>query len=172
MPTPDWVAIEGSALRDLGAGAALPQALERVGLPCIVKPSRSGSALGVSAVEREADLAGAVMGALSFSGAAIVERMIRGTEAAAGFVGASMEALPLVEIVPKDGVYDYGARYTAGATEYFVPARLDAGVAAGVRDAAPDGRRMRCASEGSAASMFWSQPTARRRSWRSTSRPA
>ena len=70
VPTPDWVAIEGSALRDLGAGAALPRALERIGLPCIVKPSRSGSALGVSAVEREADLAGAVMGALSFSGAA------------------------------------------------------------------------------------------------------
>jgi D-alanine-D-alanine ligase len=136
VPTPDWVAIEGSALRDLGAGAALGHALERVGLPCIVKPSRSGSALGVSAVEREADLAGAVMGALSFSGAAIVERMVRGTEVAAGFVGASMEALPLVEIVPKDGVYDYGARYTAGATEYFVPGRLDAGIAAGVRDAA------------------------------------
>jgi len=136
VPTPDWVTIEGSALRDLGAGAALPQALERVGLPCIVKPSRSGSALGVSAVEREVDLAGAVMGALSFSGAAIVERMIRGTEVAAGFVGASMEALPLVEIVPKDGVYDYSSRYTAGATEYFVPARLDAGVAAAIRDAA------------------------------------
>ena len=136
VPTPDWVVIEGSALRDLGAGVALPHALERIGLPCIVKPSRSGSALGVSAVEREADLAGAVMGALSFSGAAIVERMIRGTEVAAGFVGASLEALPLVEIVPKDGVYDYGARYTAGATEYFVPARLDGGVASAVRDAA------------------------------------
>ena len=136
VPTPDWVAIEGSALRDLGGGAALPKAIEQVGLPCVVKPSRSGSALGVSAVEREADLAGAVMGALSFSGAAIVERMIRGTEVAAGFVGRSMEALPLVEIVPKDGVYDYSARHTAGATEYFVPARLDAGVAAAVRDAA------------------------------------
>jgi len=135
VPTPDWVVIEGWALRDLGAGAALSTALERIGLPCVVKPSRSGSALGMSAVEREADLAGAVMGALSFSGAAIVERMIRGTEIAAGFVGTAMEALPLVEIVPKGGVYDYGARYTAGATEYFVPARLDAGVAETVRQA-------------------------------------
>jgi len=136
VPTPDWVVIEGWALRDLGAGAALTTALERIGLPCVVKPSRSGSALGMSAVEREADLTGAVMGALSFSGAAIVERMILGTEVAAGFVGASMEALPLVEIVPKEGVYDYGARYTAGATEYYVPARLDAGVAESVREAA------------------------------------
>jgi len=135
VPTPDWVVIEGWALRDLGAGAALSSAIERVGLPCVVKPSRSGSALGMSTVEREADLAGAVMGALSFSGAAIVEAMIRGTEVAAGFVGATMEALPLVEIVPKDGVYDYSARYTAGATEYYVPARLEAGVVATVRDA-------------------------------------
>jgi D-alanine-D-alanine ligase len=138
VPTPDWVVIEGSALRDLGAGAALPVAIEQVGLPCIVKPSRSGSALGVSAVEREADLAGAVMGALSFSDAAIVERKIVGTEIAAGVVGAPLEPLPLVEIVAKDGVYDYAARYTAGATDYYVPARLDPSVAEAVRIAAAD----------------------------------
>ncbi len=54
--TPDWVTIEGWALRDLGAGAALGAAVERVGLPCVVKPSRSGSALGVGFVERAADL--------------------------------------------------------------------------------------------------------------------
>ena len=45
--TPDWVVVEGWALRDLGAGAALSQVTDRVGLPCVVKPSRSGSALGV-----------------------------------------------------------------------------------------------------------------------------
>ena len=44
-----------------------------------------------------------------------------------------MEVLPLVEIVPKGGVYDYGARYTAGATDYYAPARLDAVVADDVR---------------------------------------
>ena len=48
-------------------------------------------------------------------------------------MGAPLEALPLVEIVPKGGVYDYAARYTAGATEYFVPARLGPEVAAVVR---------------------------------------
>jgi D-alanine-D-alanine ligase len=133
VPTPDWVVIEGWALRDLGAGAALTTAIERIGLPCIVKPSKSGSALGVSAVEREADLAGAVMGALSFSGAAIIEHKVVGTEVAAAFIGEPLEALPLVEIVPKDGVYDYGARYTAGATEYYAPARLDPTIAEAVR---------------------------------------
>ena len=138
VPTPDWVVIEGSALRDLGAGASLPAALDRVGLPCVVKPSRSGSALGVAVVERAADLAGAVMGALSYSDAAIVERRVLGTEVAAAAIGDPLELLPLVEIAPKDGVYDYGARYTAGATDYWAPARLDAATAAGVTSVADD----------------------------------
>jgi D-alanine-D-alanine ligase len=133
VPTPAWVPIEATALRDLGAGAALHAAIEHVGLPCVVKPSRSGSALGVGFVEREADLARAVMAALAFSGAAIVERKIEGTEVAVGMTGAPLEALPLVEISPKSGVYDYAARYTAGATDYFAPARLDDGTAADVR---------------------------------------
>jgi D-alanine-D-alanine ligase len=128
--TPGWVAIEGWALRDLGAGAALGVAIERVGLPCVVKPSRSGSALGVSFVEREGDLPAAVMAALSFSGAAIVERTVRGTEVALGLIGIEGQALPAVEIVPKEGVYDYAARYTAGATDYFSPARVRDEVAA------------------------------------------
>jgi len=130
VATPDWVAIEGWALRDLGGGAALGRAVERVGLPCVVKPSRSGSALGVGFVEREADIAPAVMAALSFSGAAVIESMIDGTEIAASFVGSPLDPLPLVEIAPKAGRYDYAARYTAGATEYFAPARLEGGIEA------------------------------------------
>lgn len=122
--TPEWVTIEGWALRDLGAGAALGTAAERIGLPCVVKPSRSGSALGVGFVEREADLAAAVMAALSFSGAVVIERKIVGTEIAVGLIGSPPDPLPCVEIVPKGGVFDYAARYTAGATDYFAPARL------------------------------------------------
>jgi D-alanine-D-alanine ligase len=128
VPTPDWVVVEGWALRDLGAGAALGKVIERVGLPCVVKPSRSGSALGVGFVERAADLAAAVMAALSFAGAAIVEAKVEGSEIAVGVLGTPPETLPLVEIVPKGGVYDYAARYTAGATEYFAPARVSAEV--------------------------------------------
>ena len=128
VPTPVWVTVEGAALRDLGAGAALGTVSERVGLPCVVKPSKSGSALGVGFVQRAVDLPAAVMAALSFSGAAIIESKIEGTEVALAAVGTPADALPLVEIVPKGGVYDYAARYTAGATEYFSPARLSADV--------------------------------------------
>jgi len=136
VPTPAWVTVEGAALRDLGAGAALGSVVERVKLPCVVKPSRSGSALGVTFVERAADLPAAVMAALSFADAAIIETKIEGSEIALAAVGSPADALPLVEIVPKSGVYDYAARYTAGATEYFSPARLSADVTATVTAAA------------------------------------
>jgi D-alanine-D-alanine ligase len=129
VPTPRWAVIEGWALRDLGAGSALHRAVDRVGLPCVVKPSRSGSALGVGFVERESDLPNRVMAALSFSGAAVLESRINGTEVAVGLVGTPFTPLPPVEIAPKSGVYDYASRYTAGATEYFVPARLPSDVA-------------------------------------------
>ena len=136
IPTPPWVIVEGWALRDLGAGAALGNVVERIGLPCVVKPSRSGSALGVGFVDRAADLPQAVMAALSYSGAAVIEAKIEGREVAAALVGETLEPLPLVEIVPRSGVYDYAARYTAGATEYFCPARLEDEPAAAVTNLA------------------------------------
>jgi D-alanine-D-alanine ligase len=136
VPTPPWAVVEDRALRDLGAGSALAAVVDRVGLPCVVKPGRSGSAMGVGFVERPADLPAAVMAALSFSEAAVVEAKVEGTEVAIGLVGSPWESLPLVEIVPKGGVYDYAARYTAGATEYFAPARVDGHVAAACTQAA------------------------------------
>ena len=123
IPTPPWAAVQVAALRDLGAGPILHRIVGRLGLPLVVKPSRAGSAMGLSFIEREADLPNAVMKALSFSDAAIVERRVDGTEVAAGIVGE--EPLPLVEVVAKDWIFDYAARYTAGSTEYFAPARLE-----------------------------------------------
>jgi D-alanine-D-alanine ligase len=92
--------------------------------------------LGVGFVDRAGDLPAAVMAALSFSGAAIIEAKIEGSELALAAVGTPADPLPLVEIVPKSGVYDYAARYTAGATEYFSPARLSTDVTAAATQAA------------------------------------
>ena len=124
VPTPAWAVVEAAALRDLGAGALLDRLAQEVGMPSVVKPSRAGSAMGLTFVERGSDLPGAVMSALSFADAAIVERRIDGVEVAASMVGSAEEPLPLVEITPRSGPYDYAARYTAGATEYHAPARL------------------------------------------------
>jgi len=133
VPTPPWAVVEAAALRDLGAGAILHRLAERVALPVVVKPSRAGSAMGLSFVERETDLPHAVMNALSFSDAAIVEHRIDGVEVAASMLGGPDDTLPLVEVTPKSGVYDYAARYTAGATEYHAPARLEPEIASAVQ---------------------------------------
>lgn len=134
--TPAWVTIQAPALRDLAAGPILQKVAERIGLPVVVKPSRAGSAMGISFVERERDLPSAVMNALSFSDAVVVERKIAGTEVAAGMVADASDPLPLVEIVPKSGVFDYAARYTPGTTEYYAPARVGDEVMASCRDEA------------------------------------
>ncbi|MGZ4152876.1 MAG: D-alanine--D-alanine ligase family protein, partial [Actinomycetota bacterium] len=135
VPTPPWAAIQAAALRDLGGGPMLHRAVERIELPAVVKPSRAGSAMGIAFVEREADLPAAVMNALSFSDAVILERRVAGTEVAVGFVDG-IEDLPLVEVVPKSGMFDYSARYTAGATEYYAPARIPPETAAACARAA------------------------------------
>jgi len=124
VSTPPWASVQAAAVRDLAAGGILHHVAERIGLPAVVKPSRAGSAMGLSFVERAEDLAQAVMNALSFADAAVIESRVQGVEVAAAMVGVEVETLPLVEIVPRSGVFDYAARYTAGATDYFSPARI------------------------------------------------
>ena len=136
VPTPRWAVIQADALRDLSAGHILRHVVDRVGFPAVVKPARAGSAMGLSFVDSDEALPAAVMGALAFSDACIVEARVAGTEVTASFVGSEPEALPLVEIVPRSGTYDYASRYTTGATDYFAPARIDAAAAAAVSEVA------------------------------------
>jgi D-alanine-D-alanine ligase len=136
LATPPWGAVQAAALRDLGAGPTIPRIVERVGLPLLVKPATGGSAMGITAVDDGADVARAVMNALAFSDAAIIERRIAGVEVAAGLLEAIDTPLPLVEVVPRSGVFDFAARYTLGATEYFAPARVAAEVAAAATETA------------------------------------
>ncbi len=134
--TPAFVALPHATFRELGAAAILDRVVARLGLPLIVKPARGGSALGVSVVRDAAELPGAMVHCFSYADVALMEAYVAGVEVAVSVldVGAGPTALPAVEISPVDGVFDYAARYTAGATEYFTPARLDpaAAAAAGV----------------------------------------
>jgi D-alanine-D-alanine ligase len=74
----------------------------------------------------------------SYGEAALVEQLVTGTEVAVTVIdtGDGPQALPAVEIAPLSGVYDYTARYTAGQTEFFTPARLSAAQADAVAEAA------------------------------------
>jgi D-alanine-D-alanine ligase len=93
--------------------------------PLVVKPSRQGSTIGISIVRDRADRAAALDTALAYDADVLVEKFVEGMEITGPVLGnEELECLPLVEIVPNDGFYDYEAKYTPGATDEIVPARL------------------------------------------------
>ncbi len=136
--TPAQVALPHEIFRELGAAALVSALGQQIGFPMMVKPSRGGSALGCSKVTRAEELPAAMVGAYAYGAVAVVEEFVEGTEVTVAVVdrGAGPTALPAVEIRPDSGVYDYTARYTAGATRFLCPAQLDADVAAGCADLA------------------------------------
>jgi len=111
--------------------AALPKDLQ---LPLVVKPVRQGSSVGLRFVERAADWQGALAEALKFDSEVLVEEKIVGRETTVGILDG--KALPIVEVRPKTGAYDYRNKYTAGCTEYFCPADFDAATTKRIQDAA------------------------------------
>lgn len=124
--TPDSVVLPKETFHDLGASAVLARIIDRLGLPLFVKPSRGGSALGGSVVRKADELPAAMVGCFAYGDTALIEQCVEGVEVAVSVVdlGDGPVALPPVEIVADEGVYDYSARYTAGHTEFFAPARL------------------------------------------------
>lgn len=133
IATPAGMALSHATFRELGAPALLESVVDALGLPLAVKPARGGSALGLTIIRSAADLPSAMVSAYAYGDIALIEKFIEGTEVAVSIVedgqGQAL-TLPAVEIVPDGGVYTYEARYTAGATEFFTPARLSSSVAA------------------------------------------
>ena len=113
VPTAKFVAVNSPA-------AAFPEAFS---LPLVVKPVRQGSSVGLQFVERAGDWPTALAASLKFDSEVLVEEKIIGRETTVGLLGG--EVLPVVEVRPKTGSYDYQNKYTAGATEYFCPADFD-----------------------------------------------
>ena len=100
-------------------------------LPVFIKPNTQGSSVGSRAATTREELALAVADALKFDSAVVVEQFIKGRELTVGVLGD--QVLPIVEIRPLDGFYDYANKYTKGRTEYFCPAPLPDSVAAVIR---------------------------------------
>ncbi|RYP83783.1 D-alanine--D-alanine ligase [Nocardioides guangzhouensis] len=125
--TPASFCLPHETFRELGAAAVMESLVATLGLPLMVKPARSGSALGCTVVRDRADLPSAMVNAFAYGPVALLEQFVVGAEVAVTVVddGEGPRALPLVGIEPDGGVYDYTARYTAGSTQFVVPARLD-----------------------------------------------
>jgi len=126
MTTPRCVALPSSIFRELGASAVLNHVVDHLGLPIVVKPTKSGSALGASVVHHAADLPAAMVGAFAYGDVVLMEQYVAGTEVSVCVFerDGDLLALSAVEIVPPGELYDYASRYTAGTTEFFCPARL------------------------------------------------
>jgi D-alanine-D-alanine ligase len=103
-------------------------------LPLVVKPVRQGSSIGLQFVERAADWPGALAEALKFDTEVLVEEKIVGRETTVGILEA--KPLPIVEVRPRIGAYDYRNKYTAGCTEYFCPADFDPATTRSIQAAA------------------------------------
>jgi D-alanine-D-alanine ligase len=138
ITTPDWVALPHDRFSELGAVAVLDRITDRLGMPLMVKPAQGGSGLGAAVVKEEAALPAAMVGCFAYDSTALVERYVPGTAVAVSIVdlGEGPVTLPPVEIVPRDGVYDYAARFTAGLTTWHAPARLTPEVASEVAEVA------------------------------------
>ena len=111
LPTPGFERIAPDA--DVRAAAL------RLGLPVFVKPSSEGSSVGVARVADEAAIGEAVRVARDYGGEMLMERMIVGDELTVPVLGDV--ALPSIRIVPRQGWYDYNAKYLADDTQYLCP---------------------------------------------------
>lgn len=113
------------------SGLATPQGITvakdetpyaNVGFPCVVKPCSGGSSVGTSVVQNEDEYAAALELAFRYEDKVVVETYVRGRELTVGVMDG--KAMPVIEIIPKSGFYDYKNKYQAGATEEICPAQI------------------------------------------------
>ncbi|MDX9840597.1 MAG: ATP-grasp domain-containing protein, partial [Desulfobulbus sp.] len=131
LPVAPWVMVEPGDLRDSG------RIESAVGLPCVVKPVRQGSSIGMSIVRTLDQLPAALELALRHDGEVMVEAFLKGRELTAGVLGNSeLTALPLIEIIPDSrfDFFNYEAKYQPGATREVCPAPVSETVRAKAQD--------------------------------------
>lgn len=132
IPTPSFQVIE----EKLGEGV-VESLIKELGLPLVVKPSKQGSAIGVSIVRETGELENALTEALNYDQAVLVEEYIDGIELTASVLGTkNPRVLPLIEIVSETEFYDYTAKYSPGMSHHIIPARISSEAAAKVEELA------------------------------------
>lgn len=139
VATPPALTLSRDTFRDLGAANVLEQIAANLMGPLVVKPAQGGSAQGVTLVQNPGEgLPGAMVSAYRYWDAALVEKLVVGAELSVCIIdtGDGPVALPAVEIVPRSGVYSFEARYNAGETRFYTPARISAEASAAAAAAA------------------------------------
>ncbi|TDX81709.1 D-alanine-D-alanine ligase [Rathayibacter sp. PhB151] len=126
IATPRSITLPRETFRELGAAGILDRVRAHLPGPLVVKPAQGGSAQGVSIVTETDELPRAMVDAYTYGEVALIEQQIIGTEVSVGVLdlGDGPFALPPVEIAPVAGRYTFEARYNAGETRFYTPARL------------------------------------------------
>ncbi len=113
IPTPNGFSMKKSHVTKLP---------DEIGYPCIVKPCCGGSSVGMSIAKNEEEYNKALELAFKYEDEVVVEEYIKGREFSVGVIGG--KSLPIIEIIPKSGVYDYETKYQPGMAEDVCPAPL------------------------------------------------
>jgi len=101
------------------------QIRDKIGLPCVIKPSNSGSSVGVSIIKKEKEIKKGIKMALKEDDKVIIEEYIQGKEITVGVLGnKTPRALSIVEIIPKTKFFDYQAKYNPKFCDEIAPARI------------------------------------------------
>jgi D-alanine-D-alanine ligase len=130
--TPEWFTVKYRSFEPVLIADQIKQ--EIGGFPCIIKPNDQGSTVGLKFVKDESEVEEGIIIAQQFSTKALIEKYIPGREITAAIL--INEALPVLEIVPKSGLYDYKSKYTPGMSEYIVPAKIPEEISAKAQDLA------------------------------------
>jgi D-alanine-D-alanine ligase len=139
IPTPPFRTFFRRAMNEMGAAAALDAAGDSLGYPLVVKPAREGSSFGLSRVEVPDALLDAVYEAFGYDAKILLERWVDGTEVSVPILepaGEEPRVLGLVEIRPREGTYNFEAKYTPGATDFAIPAEIPPEAAARLEETA------------------------------------
>ncbi|MCG9479365.1 MAG: D-alanine--D-alanine ligase [Actinomycetia bacterium] len=140
IPTPPYIAVDRSGLEHMDQIDTTIKS--RIGYPVVIKPNREGSTIGITIAE---DRKGAAMGikeAAKHDKVVLIEKFISGRELTVSILGDQPVALPIIEIKPKSGFYDYQSKYTVNMTEYLVPARLEDSLTEGINEYALKSHRL------------------------------
>ena len=125
IPTPDWIFCDSKNMIDYNL------IFEKFNSSCVVKPSNEGSSIGMYIIDLDKsnsleNLKKAIREAFEISNQIIIEQFIKGKELTASILGENV--LPIIEIAPKNNLYDYVSKYTKGMTNYIVPAKINSDI--------------------------------------------
>ena len=116
--TPDWLLFDcANCVNDLYS-----KVRDNIGFPCFIKPCSCGSSVGMSIADNFEQFENAVKSAKKYENSLIIEKMIAGREFSVGILDNT--ALPIIEIIPSEGFFDYANKYQEGLTQEICPANV------------------------------------------------